>query len=285
MNQETKKLYEAFVSYLKKSKSPHTARLYSRSVKEFLEYLDKPLDKVTTLDISAWQDKLLERVGSRSVETMSAALKTFFKAIGRYDIAMAVPSIRYEARPINWLPEEKVIEVIEAADPGLHQAVLATGYELALRVGEVVLLERGWFNPKARVCKVRRLKRKGSIPLEDVLPMREYFAEKLQAYLESRDDSLNAMFVSRGKFGVEEPRPLTERGVNYIYHLAAKRVGLNTRKYSWHAFARHSRLTNYAVQLMKETGTADPLKIMKFAGHVNIKSTMVYVHLAPTLLT
>ncbi|MEM1548705.1 MAG: site-specific integrase [Thermoproteota archaeon] len=285
MNREMEKLYKAFVSYLEKSKSPHTARLYGRSVREFLESLDKPLDRLTALDISAWQDKLLERVGSRSVETMSAALKTFFKAIGRYDMAMAVPSVRYEAKPINWLPEEKVIKVIEAAYPGLHQAVLATGYELALRIGEIVLLERRWFNPKARVCKIRRLKRKGSIPAEDVLPMREYFAEKLQAYLESREDKLKAMFVSYGKFMAEEPRPITARGVDYIYHVTAKRVGLDTRKYSWHAFARHSRITNYAIQLMKETGSADPLKIMKFAGHVNIKSTMVYVHLVPTLLT
>ena len=266
------------------SKSPHTARLYYRAVKEFLESVGKPIDRLTALDISAWQRRMLQRLSPRSVDSMSAAVKTFFRAIGRYDLAMQVPSVRYEAKRIDWLPEEKVIKVIEAGENELHQAVLATGYELALRIGEVVLLERDWFNYRARQCKVRRLKRKGAVPAEDFLPMRPYFADKLKAYLDSRDDDLKAMFVTHGKFGVEEARPLTVEGVRYIYHRAARRAGVDPLKISWHAFARHSRITNYAIQLLRERGSIDLVRLMKLAGHVSEKSTMVYTHLAAEYL-
>jgi len=277
-------LLENFRYFLEMSKSPHTARLYYRAVREFLESVGKPIDRLTALDISAWQRRLLERLSPRSVDAMSAAVKTFFRAIGRFDLAMQVPSVRYEARPISWLPEERVLEVIEAGENELHQAVLATGYELALRIGEVVLLRRDWFNARAGVCKVRRLKRKGAVPAEDFLPMRPYFAEKLRAYLDLRDDGLDAMFVTGGRFGAEEPRPISVSGVKYIYRRAARRAGVDPDKVSWHAYARHSRLSNYAIQMLMEEGAVDLVRLMKLAGHVSEKSTMVYTHLAAEYL-
>lgn len=271
---------KSFQSYLERSKSPHTAKLYGRAVRDFLTWVDKPIDEITTLDICAWQDHLLESMSPRSADAMSAALKTFFRTIGRYDLAMAVPSVRYEAKPIGWLPEETVNKIIEAGEKPLHQAVLAAGYELALRVSEVILLERGWFSYEARQCKVRRLKRKGAIPVYDFLPMRDYYAEKLQTYLESRDDDHPAMFVSRGKFGRGRLRPLSKQGVEYIYHRAAKRAGIDPLKVTWHSYARHSRISNYTIQMMRETGSADLVRIMKLAGHVSEKSTLVYLHIA-----
>ena len=282
--ENTRELLENFRYFLETSKSPHTARMYYRAVREFLRSVGKPIDQLTALDISAWQRRMLQRLSPRSVDSMSAAIKTFFRAIGRYDLAMQVPNVRYEVRHVSWLPEEKVVKIIEAGENELHQAVLATGYELALRVGEVVLLERDWFNYKAGQCKVRRLKRKGAVPAEDFLPMRPYFADKLKAYLDSRDDDLKAMFVSYGKFGVGDPRPISINGVQYIYRRAARRAGVDPRKVSWHAFARHSRITNYTIQLIRETRRADLVRIMKLAGHVSEKSTMVYVHLATEYL-
>jgi len=282
--ENVRELLENFRYFLEMSKSPHTARMYYRAVSEFLQTVRKPISQLTALDISAWQRRLLRRLSPRSVDSMSAALKTFFRAIGRYDLAMQVPSVRYEARRIDWLPEEKVIRVIEAGENELHQAVLATGYELALRIGEVVLLQRDWFNYNAGQCKVRRLKRKGAVPAEDFLPMRRYFADKLKAYLDTRRDSLTAMFVTYGAFGVEEPRPISVSGVKYIYHRAAEKAGIDCRRITWHAFARHSRITNYAIQLLRERGSIDLVRLMKLAGHVSEKSTMVYTHLAAEYL-
>ena len=276
-------LLESFRRYLEKSKSPHTARLYYRSVKDFVEWAARrgySLDRLTALAISDWQEELLGRLSPRSVDAMSAALKTFFRAMGRYDLAMAVPSVRYEARPIDWLEEPEVMRVIEAGETPLEQAVLATGYELALRVGEVPLLQRDWFSYELRQCRVQRLKRKGAVPTYDTLPMRPYFADKLRAYLETREDSAPPMFVAGKSLGSGRPRPISVGMVNYIYRKAARRVGGKARRLTWHAFARHSRITNYAIEMLRESGKVDLFRLMKLAGHVSEKSTLVYVHMA-----
>jgi len=277
---DTQGLLQAFRSYLAKSKSPHTARLYARAVEDFVRSVGKPLDRVTALDVSVWQDRLLEKLSRRSVDSMSAALKTFFKVIGRYDLAMAVPSVRYEAYERGFLPEGKVVQIIEAGETLLEQAVLATGYELALRVGEVPLLRRNWFSYELLSCQVQRLKRKGATPAYDVLPMRKYFADKLKAYLDSRTDRSEWMFVANAGGDASKLKPIHPSTVEKIFRRAAVKVGGEVAGMSWHTAMRHSKLTNYAIQMLEEAGSIDLVRLMKLAGHVSEKSTLVYVHLA-----
>ena len=43
---------------------------------------------------------------------------------------------------------------------------------------------------------------------------------------------------------------------------------------------RHSRITHIAIRELEEKGVVDELGLAKFAGHLRVETTRIYVHLA-----
>ena len=218
-----------------------------------------------------------------SIYRIATGLKRFFKVIGRSDLADSMPMPKYESQfKPTWMPFNMLLKLFKAADPGLKRTLLMTWYELALREGEVPLLNRSWLNRETGDIKVRRLKRKGLA--EDVISIREeaFYGRPLDTllqYLDSREDNLDAMFVARaGRLG-SNWRRISQRTVAYYYRQAALKAGIDPDQYRPHCL-RHSRLTHMAIEMIQEYGVADIARIAKFAGHVNISTTLKYVHIA-----
>jgi len=272
-----------FRMWLDKSKSKHTARQYSWCVKKFLEWLEKPLDEVGPLDITMYIDEV-ERKGAASARNAAYALRLFFRLIGREDVWRLIPTpVVYTHREASWLPEERIVEVVYSCRDPLDRALVAVGYEAALRRGEVVLLDREGYSPKEKTLLVRRLKRRKT-PTH-VLPLREWCVGHLDSYLGERVDDDPALFAvySRGRWRSGWGR-ISEATVNYRWRRIAREAGIDPREYPYHTL-RHSRGTNMAIQMIREFGVADVLRLAKFMGHANPSSTLVYVHLAPKYLT
>ena len=58
----------------------------------------------------------------------------------------------------------------------------------------------------------------------------------------------------------------------------AAQIGLEPR-YSFHCL-RHSKVTHMALAQLREKGVVDELSLSKFAGHLRVETTRMYVHLA-----
>jgi len=274
LNREASKALKGYVSWLELSRSPHTVRAYSREAREFFKHVNKSPKDLTTLDVTEYLNHLEKKGYKRtSVYRVATGLKRLFRVIGRPDLADSMPMPKYESQfKPTWMPFDMLLKLFKAAEPGLKRTLLMTWYELALREGEVPLLRRSWLNRVTGEIKVHRLKRKGLA--EDVISIRrEAFygrpLDRLLEYLDSREDDLDAMFVVRaGRYG-SDWRGIAQRTVAYYYRQAALKAGINPDEYRPHCL-RHSQ----------EYGVADLATIAKFAGHINISTTLKYVHLA-----
>jgi len=62
-----------------------------------------------------------------------------------------------------------------------------------------------------------------------------------------------------------------------VFNERASALGLEG--YTFHSL-RHSRVTHIALAELAEKGVVDELSLSKFAGHLRVETTRMYVHLA-----
>jgi len=257
---ETVRDFRSFLGY---GKSVSTVRSYSGTVRAFLLYVRKDLEDITPLDITRWFDHLQdEGYSPRALNNYGWALKSFFDFTGNRDLENRTPIMDYNAPEPKWMTEPVAYDLIDDVP------VLCLGYDLALRIGECQLLRRSSFNPDTGDITVIRLKHKGQRN-RYILKTSEWCLPILNRWIRyhARGDIIFPMSVSTIR------RRFNER---------ARR--LNLEGYSFHSL-RHSRVTHLAIKDIKERGMVDELKLSKFAGHLRVETTRLYVHLAMEHLT
>lgn len=165
---------------------------------------------------------------------------------------------------MQYLTAQQVSDVIRAAVSARDKALLAVAYNCGLRRAEAALLMRSDFFPKAGpygMLKVKRIKKKGVFVHE--IPIWRRTSMALQAYLRTRDDYEEPMFLSR-KGGA-----MSGQAVYYAFQEASRRAGIPSDLWHPHVL-RHS----IAVHLMNLG--ADLADVQEHLGHDSIDSTLVY---------
>ncbi len=272
---------EGFRAYLKVNSSESTARTYSYIVSRFSEFLGRDPSKASIDDVYRFLSKVKEEKGENMLFISAMALKKFFSYIGRSEIASAI-SVRssMKIKTDRTIPEEvisaalkRVIDLAEATgDTKLYMlaALVAVGYEAALRVGEASSLNRSDYIPQDRVLAVKTLKKRGHSVRRVVLS--EQVAELLERYLSMRSDSEEAMFVCG-----DPPRRCSTKQLINMFKRFAKLAGYPQASFHW---LRHSRLSRLAHENV-------PIVVVKeIAGHSSTKTTeQYYIHTPPEVIS
>ncbi|MBM1154928.1 site-specific integrase [archaeon] len=263
-SKEAISLYE----YLRLSgKSEGTAYNYARYIDKFVEFIGKPPEKATRMDVMEFMRYIREGLGfkDRSVAIVGWSLRAYYKMVGLDDMArwVPIPQIGSEEEP-EWLPEDVVMELIDRV------AVLVVAYDLALRLGEVVLLKADRYNKATGEIEVTRLKHKGR-PNKYMLILDDWARDVLNEYLDVHGIRTGRIFR------------MTTRTIQNIFKRRLKVIGLDPNRYRFHVL-RHSRATHIAIRELREKGHVDVLSLAKFMGHARIETTMRYVHLASKYL-
>lgn len=265
---------ETYRKWVSLSKSKNTALAYMGTVRDFTAKIGKQPGLASLEDIVNYLSQIERAQSSKSYSRHAYALRNFYGFLGSA-LANKIPTpAAFETYIPKWLYPERVEALVNSTDDVLKRAVLQTSYDLALRVNEVPLLNRDWLLD--HTMKVVRLKRRGL--KEDLLPISERSSSILEEYLSQRGDDCPALFISRSMGDI---RRISHDVVNRIFLGACRRVGI--KDVSFHAL-RHSRVTHMAIDMIRSTGYADHIRLAKFAGHGNINSTLVYVHLASIYL-
>jgi integrase len=158
-----------------------------------------------------------------------------------------------------------------AATPPEHLAMVVTALKTGLRIGELLALRWEHVDLVAGVLRVRRAVWKGreGAPKNGQprdIPMTPLLIERLKAHRHLRGPYV---------FCHEDGRPLTRDSLKRVLPPACRRAGL--RPIQWHSL-RHS----FASQLVM---AGVPLKaVQELLGHADIRMTMRYAHLAPSVL-
>jgi site-specific recombinase XerD len=256
--------------------SPNTVDNYLYSIKQFVIWLQIPIEKVTHQDMSAYIDYLLNR--HRRPQTINSNL---FRIRGFYDYLHYGKGLQIEnpvrrgmglrlPKPLPlYLRDEDVDKFFSVITKARDLAMFTIMLRCGLRVQEVADLTKDAIDMQTRRLVVRSGKgRKGRVTY-----LSDDAAEALQRYLQKRSPSrIKKVFLVEK--GTHKGKPLSIRGIKKRMEYYAKKSGV---KISCHRL-RHTMAT----QLLN--ADTDLVVIQSLLGHSNITTTEKYgrIHSAKT---
>jgi integrase/recombinase XerD len=256
--------------------SQRTVEAYSYHVMKFLEYFNKPPQKITedeTKQYFLYLKYKKKLSGSASAQAISGikfmyqkTLDTDFKVFG------IVKNPRGKKLPVI-LTREEVRKVLKSIRILRHKACLTLIYTCGLRLHEATNIAPEDIDSKRNFVHIKdgkgRRDRLVPLPYITLKILREHYkTHRNKQYI----------FPAPGRGGIWEPtsnRALPDASVQTVLKKVLKEVNI-TKNVSIHNL-RHS----YATHLL-ENGI-DIRIIQKYLGHKSIQSTMMYTHLTPII--
>jgi site-specific recombinase XerD len=238
------------------------------TLKQFVLWLDVPIEQVTHKKLLAFIDHLLDqRLKPKTINCYLNSIRGFYDhLINEEGIATANPvkrgySLRL-SRPLpRFLRDEQVSKLFDVIDSPRDRAIFKLMLRCGLRVEEVANLTLAAVD--LRRAQVFIYEGKGAKDRVVYLSKDAYHA--LVQYLKVRSSSRakKLFLVDKGRF---EGKPLLVRGIQYRMKHYAHKAGL---KVSCHQL-RHTMAT----QLLN--ADADIVTIQELLGHTRIKTTKRY---------
>lgn len=188
-----------------------------------------------------------------------------------------MPPKRGLVRPVErapWIPNELAwVKILEACtiEPLRNRLMVAMAYDGALRRGELVQIEIDDLEPAFSLIHLRAETTKSQRPRD--VAFGSATGQLLVAYLRERGRSFGRvngrLFLSTSRRN--RGAPISPWSWSKIVDAVAARAGLP--RFSTHTF-RHMRLTDLA----RAEWTVD--QIAQYAGHRDLSTTMLYIHLS-----
>jgi site-specific recombinase XerD len=250
--------------------SPKTIKVYTQAVHNFVRYHKRPAQEMGVAEARAY---LLHLNGEKklSVSTVNqavCALRFFYVKVLRrtFDLDELPYQKRKRSLPCT-LSEKEVAALLEAELNVKHRAILMTLYSGGLRLQEVIQLRPKDIDSMGMRIHIRAGKggKARYVMLSATLldTLRDYFK-----------------LYKPGKwlfYGQTTDQPINSRSVQRMIQTAASTAGL--RKHVTPHILRHS----FATHLLAR-GT-NLRYIQELLGHSSIKTTMIYTHVNPRILT
>lgn len=287
-------MHEAVQSWLQKSTSEQTQRVYLQDFRRFLVYqgIDRHhLERLLGIrpeQIAEWRDTLLAEglapVTVRRKLTTIRSLYSYLQAFGytganpAHSKFVAAPKAPRDGKTPGLTPKQcrRLLDAPDTATPiGIRdRALLAVLAYSACRVGELVKLKAGDFTTHAE-HRILHLHGKGG--KERIVALHPEAVERLQEWTllagmtdqpESPLFQPSASPQRKGRDGFL-PRPLTTRQIEKLVKKYAAATGLDPR------ITVHSlRVT--ALTTARERG-CDIVDLQDFAGHSDPRTTLAYI--------
>ena len=247
-------------------RSSNTARAYVGGARDFLQHTKKDLDELSESDVFEYLVYLKEQRGlaNDSLNQRRAALRMLFEDILGKPLSRKV--LKFAKRPKR-LPEtlttSEVTDLLQAAENFKHQTILMTIYSAGLRVGEAIRLKPLDIDSKSMQIHIRGAKgqkdRQVMLSGKLLVQLRQYWKihrPKGWLFPSTRSES-----------------HLNSQTVQNAFKKAALKAGIR-KPITLHCL-RHSFATH-----MLEAGVGLPY-IQQLLGHSSIKTTMIYLKVAP----
>ena len=269
-------------------RSQKTIINYQLYLERFIDFAgDIHVDKITSELIRQYRLWLNRYKNDNTGESLSLitqsyhliALRGLLTYLSRRDIkSLAADKIilpKTVRKQVTFLQYDEVLRMIEQiptdTESGLRdRAIVELLFSSGLRVSELVNLNRDNINLKRREFMVR-----GKGQKDRPVFISKGAAEHVSKYLESRTDSLPALFLSYSKRTATpstsgDYRRLSARSIQRMVSQYARLAGI-TKHVSPHTM-RHS----FATDLLMNG--ADLRSVQSMLGHSNISTTQVYTH-------
>jgi integrase len=238
----------------------------------------KRLDEIDSEDVQQIKSRLKDRA-PKTVNNVLSVLNTLFRTAVEWKVIPAMPCRirllkvpRTEMRFLDFNEFERLVEAAAIVDGNTHLIVLLGG-EAGLRCGEIMALEWDDLDLKRSPAHVivRRSEWRGHVTEPKSGRSRRIpLTRRLTRALKIHGHLRGARVVSRN-----DGKPLTQKVVQGLVHRAARKAGLTD---SGVHLLRHSFCSHLAMR------GASAKAIQELAGHRDLTTTQMYMHLSPAAL-
>jgi len=246
-----------------------TIENYIHAVEEFAKYFRRPPDRLNREHLREYQAYLLRerKLEPRTVKLHVSALRFFFvKTLKRRYLLEDIPFPKVPRRLPIILSVEEVGRLLDSARNLLDRTLLMVLYSTGMRNRELRNLQVKDIDSKAMLIHIQH----GKGGRDRYVPLSPKLLETLREYWRWMKPKT---WLFPGTIdGWRADKPITPKVVWDACQSAAERAGLEKRV-SAHLL-RHS----YATHLL-EAG-ADLRTIQLLLGHVELKHTVIYLHLS-----
>lgn len=269
-------------------RSQNTIRNYSLYLERFIEFAgDIEVVKITSEMIRRyrlWLNRYKNDNDGKELSILTQsyhliALRGFLTYLSRRDIpSLSADKIilpKTVRKQVTFLQYDEVVNLIDNipldSEQGLRdRAIIELLFSSGLRVSELVNLNRDHINLKRREFMVR-----GKGQKDRPVFVSQHAAEQVENYLQARQDSLPALFLSYSRRSTKptmsgDYRRLSARSIQRMVSHYARLAGI-TKHVSPHTM-RHS----FATDLLMNG--ADLRSVQSLLGHSSISTTQVYTH-------
>lgn len=237
---------------------------YSRSIASIALHFNRTPQDISVEEINSYLYRMTvhEKLSGSYFKQAVYGLRHWFRLFNLEEKAIQMPSIKKEKTLPVVFSREECKELFKAPRWFKHRFLLTFAYAGGLRMNELRLLKISDVDLNRKQIHIRQGKGKKDryvcLSLLLANKFRTYLAEvKPQTYL----------------FEGQVPgHPMGERSIQYIIGEALKKTSI-TKAASMHTL-RHS----FATHLMEDG--VDIHSIQRLLGHADIRSTMVYLHVA-----
>jgi len=273
--------------------SNRTKEIYSRSVGDFIEWLEarglQGVNQIVIANLMAYRAKCQEKLDAGEYKRSTVANRLV--AVHRFLTHCAVEGFlrqgitrariqtylknpkQGDTRLPVYLEKDEISRLIRAATNKRDKALLVLALGGGLRVSELVNLKVGDLKPQkdgGAILEIRNGKgnksRSFRIPKKVVTPIRAYLRESGRSF-RRRADLETRLFDSFRQNG-----KLTRGRVNQILAECIKWAKID-KPVTPHTL-RHTFATHFCI------GGGNPVALAEILRHANLDTTMIYVHLA-----
>ena len=252
----------------RKNYSKHTLRNYMSTLKQFVLWVDVPIEQVTHKTVLSFMDHLLDkRLKPKTINCYLNSIRGFYEyLIEEEQLPISHPvkrgySLRL-SRPLpRYLRDEEVPRLFNLISSKRDRAMFMLMLRCGLRVEEVAKLTMAALDlPRSQLFVYE-----GKGVKDRVVYLSNDAYKILVQYLKARPSSRakRVFLIEKGRF---KGKPIQVRGIQHRMQHYAKKAGL---KVSCHQL-RHTMAT----QLLN--ADADLVTIQDLLGHTRIKTTQRY---------
>lgn len=265
--QAIQRMYED-IQFRNMSESTH--RNYTRNIKKFFTFCNKPIEELDEMDVRRFLQHLIKEknLAPASVNQYSASIRFFFAvSLNRTMNYLQIPLMKVPKRLPDVLTREEVHALINVCTNTKHRALLLLAYGSGLRSGEIETLRVKDIDSK----EMRIFVKGGKNKRDRYTILSQTTLDALRTYWkEYRPNSPEGWLFP----GFRNIGHLTRAAIALAFDNCMKKAGI-TKEVSPHSL-RHA----FATHLLEDG--VELVQIKELLGHNRIRSTMVYLHLANT---
>ena len=240
--------------------SPATQRTNGQVLREFADFIGKPIEQGTQEDAVFYQNRLISSCGKLTQKRKLATLSAYYKYLVKREaiaknpmVAIRLPKVD-KAASIKWIKGWEAEALLDSTT-GQERAIIACGLS-GLRVSEIRDLNVSQFEDS----RLRNVIGKGG--RIRTVPLTTQATEALEAWAQGRPEG--------PLFSLKGGRRITTRSIqNIVSRASRKALGRHL----------HPHALRHTFGTLGAKADIPALKMMALMGHQDISTTKLYVHL------